>query len=73
MEIFAKKELHSSPFCTITYVFYFNFDYILLINARSILNKFPIFQIWLRLSCPHVIGITDSWCTLTTSVSDAEL
>ena len=43
----------------------------LLLNARSIMNKFDHFEVTVNRYDPDIIGITESWCT--PSVPDTEL
>jgi len=42
-----------------------------LTNVRSIVNKFTELQVLVDVHAPHVIGITESWCT--GFIADAEL
>ena len=40
-------------------------------NARSIINKFSEFQVFVDNHAPHLIAITESWCS--NSISNAEI
>ena len=40
-------------------------------NAQSVMNKFPELQAVVRHHSPQIIGLAESWCSI--SIDDAEL